>query len=421
MGLLGVDTSGVRPELLLNQLYPLEVSSDGIDSWMQHDGSPSRPYILYEGVSGLELFQLSASDPDTDPTSLTYRISGYRRANGDLYDYPTTLDNNRDVPYAADNFTISESNKLVLTAPIMYDDLGGASNLYRIRVEVNDNAGGSYTSGSIKPLYFKIHQAAQATQGGSDDVLLSDTSEGVFIGTREGDKILIGGDGVDTVNYELESDSVSFALASSSSSPTYSSKSGGSSSSTSINSDLTISKTYVTSKIYDSKYGRHLGTSESTESETLSNIERLYFTDKAYALDLDGNAGIAAKAIIATFGASDLSTYMKAALSIVDNGTTLDELCDLVISGGYIESSAGGTDMSSFVEYVYGNVVGRELNAFDQIIMTGASTGGFTKAELLKLAVRLDDVASQITTNAIDLIGVPGSSDGEQLVISFDV
>jgi len=183
-------------------------------------------------------------------------------------------------------------------------------------------------------------------------------------------------------------------------SPIYSGKSG----------DVIV----VTSTTYSSKGGSQTSNSSSADSETLSNIERLYFTDKAYALDIDGNAGIAAKVIIATFGASDLSTYMKAALPIVDNGTTLDELCDLVISGKYIESSAGGSDMSSFVEYVYGNVVGRELNAFEEAMMENISTGGSTKAELLKLAVQTDDVASQITTNTIDLIGVAGGSDGEQ-------
>jgi hypothetical protein len=215
---------------------------------------------------------------------------------------------------------------------------------------------------------------------------------------------------IDTVYYDLSKFDVSFSFHTSSA--WYSGKYG-------YSEDFTVTNLRITGSV--TTYGSKSGSQTITDSETLSNIERLYFTDKAYALDLDGNAGIAAKAIIATFGASDLSTYMKAALSIVDNGTTLDELCDLVISGGYIESSAGGTDMSSFVEYVYGNVVGRELNAFEQISMTGAATGGLTKAELLKLAVRLDDVASQITTNAIDLIGVPGSSDGEQLVISFDI
>jgi len=61
------------------------------------------------------------------------------------------------------------------------------------------------------------------------------------------------------------------------------------------------------------------------------SIERIKLTDKGYALDLDGNAGIAAKAIIATFGAESLRAYMSAALAIVDRGTSLESLCDLVV------------------------------------------------------------------------------------------
>jgi len=67
-------------------------------------------------------------------------------------------------------------------------------------------------------------------------------------------------------------------------------------------------------------------------SETLVSIERLQFTDKCYALDVGGNAGIAAKAIIATFGADALTSYMSAALSVVDGGTSLESLCDLVVA-----------------------------------------------------------------------------------------
>jgi hypothetical protein len=81
---------------------------------------------------------------------------------------------------------------------------------------------------------------------------------------------------------------------------------------------------------------------------------------------LDGNAGIAAKAIIATFGADTLRTTV---VSDVDAGDTLDGLCDVVIQMGLIESLACSSDMSSFVEYVYGNVVSRELNAFENAMI----------------------------------------------------
>jgi hypothetical protein len=134
-----------------------------------------------------------------------------------------------------------------------------------------------------------------------------------------------------------------------------------------------------------------------------------------YGLVLDGNTGIAAKAIIATFGADDLSTYMPTVVSAVDLGYTLDGLCDLVIQMGLIEFQAGSSDMSSFVEYVYGNVVARELTAFEDAMIANIVSGPYTKSELLKLAGSTTGIESQVTSNAVDLIGVPGSADGELL------
>jgi hypothetical protein len=356
-------------------------------------------YLIEEGVSGVDLFTLSVSDPDSPTSSLSVA-------------FPTGIGSNYNTnaaQYFEDGFK-NVTGDLTLTSPFVYNDLGGLSNLYSVVLYATDGYNLSWPSTRLD---FRITEAADVLRYG-------DAGNNSFDGFATGYTGIDGGDGVDTVSYDLESENASFTLSSSSSSSTYGSKSGGSSSSASSNSDLTITATTTVTSTYSGKSGEETSSSSSTDSETLSNIERLYFTDKAYALDLDGNAGIAAKVIIVTFGASDISTYMKAALSIVDSGTTLDELCDLVISGKYIEALAGGSDMSSFVEYVYGNVVGRELNAFEKAMMENISTGGSTKAELLKLAVQTDDVASQITTNSIDLVGVAGSSDGEKLVISFD-
>ena len=76
----------------------------------------------------------------------------------------------------------------------------------------------------------------------------------------------------------------------------------------------------------------------AVESDTLVSMERIQFSDKNYALDLDGNAGVAAKAVITCFGQDSLDLYMSAALTLADGGSTLDEICELVASMGYIES-----------------------------------------------------------------------------------
>ena len=106
---------------------------------------------------------------------------------------------------------------------------------------------------------------------------------------------------------------------------------------------------------------------------------------------------------------------MTTVVPAVDAGYTLDGLCDLVIQMGLIESQVGSSDMSSFVEYVYGNVVAREFTAFEGAMIANISSGPYSKSDLLKLAVSTAGIESQVTSNAIDLIGVPGSSDGELL------
>jgi hypothetical protein len=305
-------------------------------------------YLIDEGVSGIDVARLSASDPDTPTSSLFFEIK-------------------ENVSTDEGYHFVLEDKVLSVIRPFTYSEQGDSYNRYSMSVSVSD-----YENFDLEEINIQVTYLSQK----------GDTGNNSFDGFATGYTGIDGGDGVDTVNYDMESKNASFTL----------------------NSN-----------------NPYLKIKSQTNSDKLSNIERLYFTDKAYALDLDGNAGIAAKVIIASFGASDISTYMKAALSIVDKGTTLDELCDLVISQKYIDSFAGGSDMGTFVEYVYGNVVGRELNAFEKAMMENISTGGSTKAELLKLAVQTDDVASQITTNTIDLIGVAHINDGEKLVISFDV
>jgi hypothetical protein len=113
---------------------------------------------------------------------------------------------------------------------------------------------------------------------------------------------------------------------------------------------------------------------------------------------------------------------MSAALSLVDEGTSLESLCDLVIENGYIESLIGLTSNDSFVDHVFENVVGRMPNIVEQAIYTDyLDNGTHTKSSLLALAANTTLTANLLTANTIDLIGVAGSADGEILALQYDL
>jgi len=158
------------------------------------------------------------------------------------------------------------------------------------------------------------------------------------------------------------------------------------------------------------------------QSDTLTSVERIHFADTVYALDTGGNAGVAAKAIIVTFGAGSISTYMSAALSVVDSGTSLEALCDLVVELKLIDDLVGSSSNAGFVGQVFNNVVGRSPNLLESKLYTSyLDNGTYTKSSLLALAANTTLAENLVTANSIDLIGVAGSADGEILAFQYDI
>ena len=207
--------------------------------------------------------------------------------------------------------------------------------------------------------------------------------------------IIDGQTGLDTVKYKVASDQVSFSE---------------------NDAGQLVIQNSANASLYSGK------NANAVASEAMESIERLQFSDKNYALDLDGNAGVAAKVVITCFGQDSLSTYMSSALTLADGGSTVSDICGLVASMGYIESIKGISTNSSFVEFLFENVVGRVPNFLESAMYTAyLDDGVYTKGSLLTLAAGTDLVDQQLSNNAIDLIGVSGSADGEILAISYDL
>jgi Ca2+-binding RTX toxin-like protein len=209
--------------------------------------------------------------------------------------------------------------------------------------------------------------------------------------------IIDGKEGLDTVKYSVASTEVSFSE---------------------NDSGQLVIQNSANSSLYSGK------NDSAAESDTLVSVERIQFSDKKYALDIgvDGNAVISAKAIITCFGQDNLNSYMSAALDLVDGGTTLAGLCDLVVANNLIENAIGSSTNGSFVDHVYENVVGIAPSSADHNTYTALlDNGTYTKSSLLELAANTTLAADIMTASLVDLIGVAGSADGEMLAIQYDL
>lgn len=142
----------------------------------------------------------------------------------------------------------------------------------------------------------------------------------------------------------------------------------------------------------------------------LANVERVQGIDPlnpsnniSRALDLDGNAGQAARLIGTLLGDEPLQNeaLVGEVISYVDqfglSGTT-EQLVNL----GVVDSIVGGADSQSFIRTAYENIIGSEPSQAELAELSGLIDNGvYTKAQALDVLVGLDQ-----TAQAIDLVGL---------------
>jgi len=76
----------------------------------------------------------------------------------------------------------------------------------------------------------------------------------------------------------------------------------------------------------------------------------------------------------------------------------------------------------SFVDHIYENIFGFSPGPADHGKYTALlDNGTYTKSSLLALAANTTLAEEILTANSVDLIGVPGSADGELLAIRYDI
>lgn len=141
-------------------------------------------------------------------------------------------------------------------------------------------------------------------------------------------------------------------------------------------------------------------------TDSLANVERLYFSNISVALDTQagGNANNAALALRAILGPSAMHDPSLAGIALwaMDIGMSVGDLVAAAIGTPQFLALAGSRSNADFVRAVYQNVVGVAPGAADLAYFAGLlDSGQFTQASLGLLAATID-----VNAFSADLTGV---------------
>ena len=136
---------------------------------------------------------------------------------------------------------------------------------------------------------------------------------------------------------------------------------------------------------------------------SLSSIERIIFRDQRKAIDLAGNAGIAAKVIGAFLGPDELenSWLVGSALNLLDNGASYGELLRKAIDAVFGIDPQGADLVRHFHQVLTGTPAPEEIAA---TIGATVDNGETTPDELAMLAAE-----HELNLTNIDLVGLAES------------
>ena len=136
----------------------------------------------------------------------------------------------------------------------------------------------------------------------------------------------------------------------------------------------------------------------SDDTDYLSNIERLQFSNGKVALDLGGNAGQAARLIGALLGPSFIKDKALAGvvIGLIDQDYSIESIANLGLNTSFYLTLAGSTKNEDFVNHVFRNVVGRPPEVNEQKTYVDMLNAGTSQAALAVMAAGTEFTASQI-------------------------
>ena len=131
--------------------------------------------------------------------------------------------------------------------------------------------------------------------------------------------------------------------------------------------------------------------------DVVKEVERLNFSNKYIAIDLDGNAGTTAKILGAVFGKDSASNknYVGIGLHFLDAGWSYDNLAGLALD------AAGAKTNDQIVSLLWTNVIGTKPTAADKQPFIALLENGMSAGALAHLAAD-----TSFNTTNINLVGL---------------
>ena len=144
---------------------------------------------------------------------------------------------------------------------------------------------------------------------------------------------------------------------------------------------------------------KHIASSNTNQqlNDVLVNIERLKFSDKSIAIDINGNAGTTAKILGAVFGKQAVTnkSYVGIGLHFLDAGWTYDNLAGLALD------AAGAKTNDQIVSLLWTNVIGTNPTLADKQPFIALLENGMSAGALAHLAAD-----TSFNTTNINLVGL---------------
>ncbi|MDO8277958.1 MAG: M10 family metallopeptidase C-terminal domain-containing protein [Burkholderiaceae bacterium] len=146
-----------------------------------------------------------------------------------------------------------------------------------------------------------------------------------------------------------------------------------------------------------------LTVSGAGSSDALRNVERLVFTDRSLAFDLDASAGNTARIITAAFGRVLLADahLVGVGIGLFDAGYTLAQVAVMAVATDYFQAIDGSGSHADIVNLLYTHVVGAAPSPEVAAPYIGMLDRGMTVAELTRFAADTTEAARMA-----DLVGL---------------